>query len=226
MVWLENNSDQYQVPDDVVDIAFRIECKMLTLDHAHALAEQISAQLPWMKEEPQAGIHCIFVAASGNGWMRPENNETELLQLSKRTKMHIRIPKHRVKDSQRLTGKTLDINGHFLKVGAGQIKLLSDSTTLFARHVVTEERESETLFLQRQVQELKEKGISVKKMLCGRRNYFKIPGRLLYTRTLMLAELSKEESVLLQQNGLGTDRLLGCGLVLPHKGIAPVLTEN
>jgi len=38
----------------------------------------------------------------------------------------------------------------------------------------------------------------------------------------MLAELSLEESVRLQQRGLGSHRSMGCGIFLPHKGISAV----
>ena len=44
----------------------------------------------------------------------------------------------------------------------------------------------------------------------------------LFTRALLVADLSPEESVKLQQLGLGKDRLLGCGLFVPHKGIDAV----
>jgi len=35
----------------------------------------------------------------------------------------------------------------------------------------------------------------------------------------MLDGIDVEQSVLLQQRGIGAGRLLGCGLFLPHKGI-------
>jgi hypothetical protein len=38
----------------------------------------------------------------------------------------------------------------------------------------------------------------------------------------MVADLEPEQSVLLQEKGLGTHRKMGCGLFLPHKGIKPV----
>jgi hypothetical protein len=38
----------------------------------------------------------------------------------------------------------------------------------------------------------------------------------------MVAELQAEQSVRLQQMGLGDGRTFGCGLFLPHKGIAAV----
>jgi CRISPR-associated endoribonuclease Cas6 len=41
-------------------------------------------------------------------------------------------------------------------------------------------------------------------------------------RSLMLADLAVDESVKLQQQSLGTDRKLGCGLFVPHKDIREV----
>jgi hypothetical protein len=38
----------------------------------------------------------------------------------------------------------------------------------------------------------------------------------------MVADLKKDESVLLQEKGLGDHRLLGCGLFIPQKGIETI----
>jgi hypothetical protein len=38
----------------------------------------------------------------------------------------------------------------------------------------------------------------------------------------MVASLTVAESIRLQQRGLGSNRLLGCGIFIPHKGIDPV----
>jgi CRISPR/Cas system CSM-associated protein Csm4 (group 5 of RAMP superfamily) len=38
----------------------------------------------------------------------------------------------------------------------------------------------------------------------------------------MLADLKPEESLRLQQQGLGPHRLMGCGIFIPHKGIDAV----
>ena len=42
-------------------------------------------ELPWMVDEPQAGIHLIHGAESGNGWIRPQEPDA-LLILSRRTR--------------------------------------------------------------------------------------------------------------------------------------------
>ncbi len=226
MYWQEKKSEKFVISREVVDFAFRIDCRALPLDHSYTLAQQLLRIAPWLEDEPQAGVHSIHVAASGNGWQRPEDDEHELLQVSKRTRLSIRIPGHRIDDAKALTGAVLDIDGHRLELGKGQVKLLSDATTVFSRRVVCLENETEDAFLERQAQELRAQGIHVSKMLCGRSGRIRTPDGVINTRTLMLADLTMQESVRLQQTGIGPMRLIGCGLVLPHKGIAPVVAED
>ena len=70
--------------------------------------------------------------------------------------------------------------------------------------------------------QLRELGIRVRKLLCGRAHAIRHPDGRLYTRSLMLADLEAEEAVLLQQQGIGRHKKLGCGLFIPHKGIKAV----
>ena len=135
MFWSEDNAAkaEFVVPDDVVDIAYKLECKTLPLDHAQALTDAIQAALPWFTQETRTGLHLIHVAESGNGWYRPEDPEHEVLCLSRRTRMTLRVPKHRIDDAHALSGCTLDIQGYQLTVGEGTIKPLSALPTLFAR---------------------------------------------------------------------------------------------
>ena len=69
---------------------------------------------------------------------------------------------------------------------------------------------------------LTDMGIRVRKALCGKSTLLATPTGTVQTRSLMLADLTVEESVRLQQCGLGTHRLMGCGLFIPHKGIDSV----
>jgi hypothetical protein len=64
--------------------------------------------------------------------------------------------------------------------------------------------------------------IKVSKMICGRCGEIRTGDGTIFTRALMIADLGPEESVALQQRGLGEGRMLGCGLFVPHKGIDPV----
>jgi CRISPR-associated protein Cas6 len=228
MYWNDDKDKkaEFVIPDDVIDVAFRIGCPTLPLDHAHALSSALLNALPWLADEANAGIHLIHGAASGNGWFRPEDVEHELLHLPRRTRMRLRIPGTRLQDAQALTGQTLDIEGHSLEVGKSEVYLLSSLPTLFSRYVQTRAELDETQFLEAAAGKLQALDIPCRKLLAGITHTMKFPGRTVFTRSLMVADLAPEQSVRLQQAGLGEGRTIGCGLFLPHKGITPVKNAN
>ena len=225
MHWEEiNPAEEYTVPDTIVDAVFNISCRSLPVDHAYALSQAIQRALPWFADEADAGLHLVRGAESGNGWLRP-NAPQALLQLSRRTKLALRIPKRRVADAGALVNQTLDVDGHALRVDRIALRPLSRITTLFSRHVVMTAGDDEAGFLNAAAEELGALGIRPKKMLCGLTTPIATPVHTLRTCSLMLAGLGPEESVLLQQRGLGLERKLGCGLFLPHKNINDLRRE-
>ncbi len=222
MYWSEDTDDKQEVvvPTNVLDVVYSISCKCIPMEHAHALSEALQQALPWLAEEETAGIHQVYGAESGNGWERPD---TDVLYLSRRQKLILRLPKERLEDAKSLSGETLDIEGYTLKVGdLLTTRKLSDLPTLFARHVLGEDGQTEEEFLAQAVRQLEALGIKVKKMMCGKEGVIHLPDSTLHTRSLMLADLELEESVKLQEVGLGSGRKLGCGLFLPQKGIKAV----
>ena len=212
----------FVVPDDVVDLAYKIGCPTIPLDHAHSLSSALLEALPWIAEEEYAGIHLIHGAASGNGWFRPEDPENELLHLPKRTRMRLRLPKNRLQEAQALSGQTLDIQGHPLEIGKSDVFLLSSLPTLFSRYVITSEELDETGFLEEVAEQLMALDIPCRKMLGGITHTMNFSDGPVFTRSLMVADLGPEQSVRLQQVGLGEGRTRGCGLFVPHKGIKAV----
>ena len=224
MYWSEKETKAYSVPLDVVDLLFKIDCPCLPLDHAAALAEAVVGVLPWLADETLAAIHPLYGASSGNGWQRPDTDG--FLQLSKRSRFILRLPQERIADAEALCGQTLDIAGLLLRLGPAHSRALSAQTTVFARQVRAEPTDTEDEFIEKSAAQLRRMGITLRKLLCGKAATINTANGPLFTRSLMLAELEPEHSVLLQQRGLGPDRLLGCGLFLPHKDIAPVVTGN
>lgn len=228
MFWSEDNDSKkaFVVPDDIVDMSFKLECKTLPLDHAQALADAIQAALPWFADEERTGLHLIHVAESGNGWYRPEDPENEVLCLSRRTRMTLRMPKHRIDDAHELSGQTLDISGYELTVREATTKSLSPLPTLFARYVIAEEGQDENAFLMAMATLLREMDVPVKKLMAGKQHRMDMAEGPVYTRSLMVADLAPEDAVKLQQEGIGPGRKFGCGLFLPQKGIKPVNADG
>lgn len=223
MYWEETRApEEYIVPDDVIDLVFSITCRCLPVDHAHALSQALREDLPWLNREKGAGVHPIHVAETSHGWIRPQG-PNELLYLSRRTKMVLRLPKHRIKDAGRLIGKILDVAGHSLQVNKFAVRSLSTITTIFSRRIAAQGNDDEEAFLNDVVQQLGAMGIRPKKMLCGMEKTISTPEKDIKTRSLLIADLNVEESVRLQQRGLGLHRHLGCGLFIPHKDIKAVI---
>ena len=221
----ESTAPDETVPGDIVDAVFAISCRSLPVDHAYALSQAIQAALPWFAEEPRAGLHTIHGAASASGWMRPEDPRA-LLHLSQRTKLALRLPKHRVNAAAALLGRTLDVAGHALRVDKMALRSLSRITNLFSRCVVLAATGDEAAFLAAAAGELGTLGIRPGEMLCGRTTAIVTPGRTYQARSLMLAGLTPEQSLALQQHGLGAERKLGCGLFIPHKDIGDLRSRS
>ncbi len=220
MYWEEDkDSEPPDVGDAVIDLVFGTDCRCLPVDHAHDLSQAIQRVLPWLPDEPCAGIHTIHGAASGNGWVRPQGSD-DLLQLSRRTKFALRVPKHRIGDAMELQGETLDVGGYPLLLKSATQRPLSVLTTLFTRYLATDhDLESEQRLLDWVAGQLQGLNIQPRKLLCGTLHFIKTPVGDVQTRSLMIADLDYDESLRLQRQGLGPHRVLGCGLFIPHKGI-------
>ena len=223
MYWqdTDENSGDFEIPDDVVDLAFNIRCKSLPVDHGEALKTAIIDELDWLVDESQAAIHQIHVAESSHGWQRPDDDNGVLLP-SRRTRLVLRMPAHRVDDCLSLINTTIDINGHQLSIGEFKTRPLSNLTTIFARYIETDDDEAEDEFIQRMIDWLQGENITVKKMMSGLAIKHRFRNSFVTTRKLMLSGLSVEDSLRLQQKGKGENRLMGIGIFLPHKGIDAV----
>jgi len=229
MFWQEDDSQEFQVSEEIVDLVFNIDCRELPVDHAHSLGAALCEALPLLGEDDRCAIHSIHLAGSQNGWERPDPSLGQKLILSRRTKLTLRVPQeHKSRIEQALNGITLDVDGHPITIGKAKPKTLSRQGTIFARHIALEpgEESDENAFLTRIVKDLKSRGIRVKKALCGITQQIETPDGPLLTRSVMLADLPPEQSVQLQQEGLGRHRHLGCGIFLPHKGIDAVKKQE
>jgi len=217
MYWQEENNEQsYTVPEDVVDALFSIRCSTLPVDHAWALAEAIREILPWFPDEPRSGLHIIHGADSGNGWERPQG-AGDLLYLSRRTRLELRLPQARVEDAATLSGRRLIIHGHEMEIGRHKTRRLAMTNILYSRYLVSEPEWSEDDFIEHTVTALRDLRLRFKKVLSGKTFQLATPEGPVQTRSLMVADLPYKDAVILQQQGIGPRRNMGCGLFIPQK---------
>jgi CRISPR-associated protein Cas6 len=222
MFWNQEEKKQarYQVPGDIFDLVFRLRGTYLDIDHAYALSAALRAHLSDATCN-QIGVHGVRMAGSGNGWNRPEQSDAAL-PLSRRARLAIRVHRDDSEEVGQIMDRTLQIGHQQVTLGSSVMRKLSTIGTVYARAICCDREQSETDFLTEMAALLKQMNIKVSKMICGRCGEIRTADETIFTRALMVADLEPEESVALQQHGLGQGRMLGCGLFVPHKGIDPV----
>lgn len=214
----EDDSDvaTKRIPDDIVDVSFRLSGKTLPVEHAHSLATQLIALAPWIKDA-EAGIQLVIAGEEGNGWFR-EQNRDEVIYIARRTRLTLRVPKSQIDAIAVLKNTRINLDGHILEIGEFDTRLLSDQTTIYARHVASTEMD-EDAFMDSFKRVLAQHEIKCRKILCGKSRTVWTPDGDILTRSVMLAELRREDAIKIQQVGIGPHRLLGCGFFVPHKSI-------
>lgn len=219
-LWQEKNNDvSTGESSSMADVVFKIECRQLPVDHAAELAETLCKTVPWIKDLPGAGVHPVHVAGSQNGWQRPDPTRNEPLILSKRTRLRVRCPvDHANQLIDALTDSEHKIGTEKLKIISGRLTRLQRSATLFSRYLTYKNPPGdEDDLLKNVLSECAAFNFQPTKLLCGKSISVSTPQGTLEARSLLIADVPPEFSVTLQEKGLGDFRLMGCGIIIPHK---------
>jgi CRISPR-associated protein Cas6 len=219
-MWQEDTRKKSAVNDsEMVDLSFSVDCKELPYDHAYELSSEIIKLIPEIKNDKRNAIQTLHGPMSGNGWVRADG---ENIFLSKRAKLCLRVSKDHVEKIKEIEGKKIKLFGNDLNIGKSKMKSFLVVRDLFCRFVSCNEDLPEDSFLEEVQTELRAYKVNINKALCGQSKRISFGDKTLYTRSLMIADLSKEEAVTLQEEGVGKHRLFGCGIFLPHKSIDAV----
>jgi CRISPR-associated protein Cas6 len=202
--------DATAVADTVVDVAFPLSGTHLPRDHAQSLSDALTGLLPWLAEEPVAGIHTVKVV--------PGYGARALL--SRRARLLLRVPEGRVDALFELANATLDVAGCALRLGEPRPRDLLPHGTLFAP-VVAAAPDDEVAFMRDVAEALRAMQVDGHSV-CGRRRRVATSGGWIAGFSLMLHGLSAADSLRVQCVGIGPARLLGCGIFVPHRSAAAV----
>lgn len=195
----------------VVDLFFHIQGKEVPVDHGYTLYSAISRILEsgdenkWLHNADNVGLLPIRGHYAGQG----------KLLLDQHARFGLRLPVNLIPKVLRLAGKRLDVNGEALRIGVSTTSALIPAPVLYAHIVTTKNGEDESRFdaeIQRQLDALDIKG----KPARGPRRIVTIKDKKVVGYSLLVSELTAEESIRLQEHGLGGRRKMGCGVFVPH----------
>lgn len=220
--WTDEPEETVGARDDaMVDSIFRIRCRGLPADHADALRAALCEVLPWLEADAGVAIIPVLGAASGNGWMRPQGGDS-FIHMSRRAFFSLRLPRGRADEARRLEGMELRVGDEVVGVAHNKVRPLLGHSTLFARQVALPEAEDETAFLTAVAARLRAMDVKAGKIMGGQCAGIRIASKRVPARGVLVAGLSPTESLKLQTLGIGDRMTWGCGVFLPHKGVAAV----
>lgn len=195
----------------MVDVVFELATGTLVTEHAELLYVALRRELPWLDEEPNAGILPLTGLGRGDGKHF----------VGRRSRLVIRVPMHRSSSADSLSGRMLDLGSASLGIGRSSLRPLLPATEVVHSHFVSFGMEDEIEFLDACRSALTKRGIGGEPVTGRAQRMAAIAGPV-YGYSLMLHGLKRAESVAIQETGLGLHRLLGCGNFIPHKSVAAV----
>lgn len=189
-----------------IDLEFPVRGKAVSVDHGYSLYSACCHLLPDIHSDRCVGIFPIQGSHAG----------ADTLLLNRASRLTFRILSDQVGRFLPLAGKTLDVAGYQLAVGVPNLRLLKPVASLLARTVTIKGFMEESAFLEALRRQLLVIAPEANASLLKRRT-IRIAGKQVVGFKVLLEGLSAEESIAVQEMGLGGRRRFGCGLFAPVK---------
>ncbi len=202
-----------------IDLLFPVVGTRLPTDHGYPLYAALSRALPCLHgDSVKVGIAAIPGPHIGNG----------LLQINpKYSRLRLRLDSSDLPRVLPLAGKGLEVMGHRIRLGVPQVAALCPVPALISRAVTIKKATEAGTFQEVARKQLDELGVggrlSVPEHIRknGQREPIRRVVRIKEVRivcfSLLVEGLEPEESLRLQEVGLGGRRRIGCGFFVPVK---------
>lgn len=195
----------------MVDLLLPVMGCSLPAEHGYGLLSALAHLVPGIHQNPHIGI--LTVAGVGDRQGK--------IFLTQRSHIRIRLPIESVTSVYRAAGKRLRVGTHEVQLGIPEILTLKPSSSLKARIVTIKgcleakaleqaaRKQLECMGIIGQLDLIRDRtGMPIRKVL-------KIKKYTIVGFSIMVQGLGDEDSIRLQQHGLGGRRRMGCGFFLP-----------
>ena len=189
-----------------VDLAFRLTGSKVPVDHGYALYSAISRVVPEIHEAKNIGVHPIRGTYSGN----------RELMLRESSRLVLRMESEQIGQFLTLAGKKLEIDSYSFRVGVPEVRVLFPRAALYSRLVTIKGFMEPDAFLEAAKRQLKKIGVQAE-LKVGERRTLRVTEKQVLGFEVGAAALDAEDSVCLQEVGLGGRRHMGCGVFVPWR---------
>ena len=202
----------------MVDLVFPILGDTLPTDHGYLLY----SALAHLEQSFHAASACLrFSLING------ERGGKGLIRLLGCSHLRMRLPAEQIGVVLPVTGQNLKVGDHSIRVGVPTVAPLTPACSLGAKVVTYKNAMEPTAFLKVTQRRLNEMGIggepgiplvqSGKSAGEPRRKVVRIKGKVIVGFPLLIEGLTAEESLRLQEQGLGGRTRMGCGFFVPYR---------
>ncbi len=198
-----------------IDSVFSVNGEALPADHNYGLYAALSKLCPSIHDESKLAIQTIAGIPDRQG----------KIALAPWSKLRLRMPSESLPKICVLAGKQLTIGSYTIRLGNPQIQLLQPADTLWARLVTIKGYQEPEEFLGALDRQMTALGIQA---LAGipsdesghpKRLTLRIKRHTVIGFSVVVTELSPEDSIRLQIEGLGGKRRMGCGVFVRESSI-------
>ena len=188
----------------IIELSFRLLGRTIPVDHGYALYAALSRVVPELHDAQEVGIPPVRGVYAGGG----------VLHLAPFSRLTIRLPHDQIRSVLKLAGKTVDVASHTLHIGIPNARALLPVANLRARLVTIKGFLEAEPFAEAAKRQLHSLGIAGE-LLLGTRRTLRIKDKQVVGFDAVITELTAEESLILQERGLGGRRRMGCGVFVP-----------
>jgi CRISPR-associated protein Cas6 len=200
----------------MLDVAFRVRGELLPGEHHYLLLGALSVVVPEFHIE---GADLRFAPING------ARDSKGTIRLSERSQLRVRLQADRIAVALPLVGRTMRVGDHSITLGTPTVAPLTPAPTVAARTVTFKNSIEPEQFLAVARRKLDDLGIAGEPGIPliregvrtgePRRKILRIKGHRIVGFALQVEALSAEESLLLQEKGLGGRCRMGCGFFVP-----------
>jgi CRISPR-associated protein Cas6 len=200
----------------VVDVLYPVLGTTLPTDHLYPLYTALTKIVPAFHD---GAVRLTFASIAGQYGGRG------LIRLWERSQLRVRVRDEEIRRVLPLAGKALNVADHAIRLGVPRVAALVPSPGLAARIVTFKHSTEPERFLEVARQKLRELGVerepgiplvqSGERKGEARRKVVRVKGKCVIGFALQVTGLTAEESLTLQEHGLGGRRRMGCGFFVP-----------
>lgn len=202
--------------NNIINLVFPVKGNILYADHNHKLLGCLSQKIPQIHNLEGLAINTISGVPDKQG----------KISLTANSRLYLRLPVEAIALVYPLAGQTLTLGEYQIKLGNPELQTIKGVESLKARLVTIKGYTEPASFLEAAYRQLQALGIQANIGIPAndegspKRLTLKInkPNRS-YTIvgfSVVVSDLSEEDSIKLQIHGLGGKRRLGCGVFYPN----------